>query len=188
MIWKKVNRNENYSINELGEVRNDLTDKIKKPTKNKANGYLCVDLYMNNKRKKECIHRLVAEAFIPNLENKLTVDHKDGDRTNNSIENLRWATYSENNSRFDTVGVRSQKVKVTHYNEKRKKRGGGHEEWLEIDNVMFFDRIIDVAEYFDLTIGNISMLLKEGNIGRRGKTRGYKFEYLDGKRVTINKL
>jgi hypothetical protein len=185
MIWKKVKRNENYSINALGEVRNDLTGKIKKPTRNKSNGYLFVDLYMNNKRTKETIHRLVAEAFIPNLENKQTVDHRDGDRTNNSVENLRWATYSENNSRFNSVGVRSQKVKVTHYIEKRKKRGGGHEEWLGIDNVMFFDRISDVAEYFNLTISNISLLLKEGNIGRRGKTRGYKFEYLDGKRATF---
>lgn len=188
MVWKKIKRNENYSINELGEVRNDLTGKIKKPTINKSNGYLCVDLYMNNKRTKECIHRLVAEAFIPNIENKLTVDHIDGDRTNNSIENLRWATYSENNSRFNTKGVRSQKVKVTHYMEKRKKRGGGHEQWLDIDNVMYFDRISDVAEYFNLTISNISLLLKEGNIGRRGKTRGYKFEYLDSKRATFNKL
>ena len=185
MIWEKVKRNENYSINELGEVRNDLTNKIKKPTVNKNNGYLSVDLYMNNQRTKECIHRLVAEAFISNSVNKPCVDHKDGNRTNNSIGNLRWATYSENNSRFNVIGVRSQKVKLTHYIEKRKKRGGGHEKWLSVDNVIHFDRVSDVANYFNLTIGNISLLLKEGTIGRRGKTRGYKFEYSNSERITI---
>ena len=186
MAWKILKQNKNYSINEHGEIKNNATGKIKKPTLNKNNGYYCVDLYENNKRKKYTIHRLVAENFIPNPLNKPTVDHKDGDRTNNCISNLRWATYSENNSRFENNGVRSQKVKVTHYKEKRKKRGGGHEAWLDIDNIMFFDSISNVAEYFGLTISSISLLLKEGNIGRRGKTRGYKFEYFNSERVTIS--
>ena len=179
MAWKILKQNKNYSINEHGEIKNNATGKIKKPTLNKNNGYYYVDFYENNKRKKYPIHRLVAENFIPNPLNKPTVDHKDGNRTNNSIKNLRWATYSEQNSRFNVNGVRSQKIKVTHYKEKRKKRGGGHEAWLDIDNIMFFDSISNVAEYFSLTIGSISLLLKECNIGRRGKTRGYKFEYFN---------
>lgn len=186
MTWKKIKQNENYSINELGEVRNDLTGKLKKPYVNVGNGYMTVDLWWENKPVKLTIHRLLAEAFIPNPDGKPTVDHKDGNRLNNSLQNLRWATYSEQNSRFNTAGVRSQRVKVTHYAEQRKKRGGGHEAWLEADDVMYFDRITDVAESFGLTIGNISMLLKSGNIGRRGKTRGYKFEYIGGQRSTIS--
>lgn len=186
MTWKKIKQNENYSINEYGEVRNDITGRIKKATINSANGYKVVDLWKNNKSHKYTVHRLLAEAFIPNPLNKPTVDHKDGNRLNNSLDNLRWATYSEQNSRFNDRGVRSQKVKVTHYAEKRKKRGGGHEEWLDADNVMYFDRISDAAEFFGLTIGNISQLLKGGNIGRRGKTRGFKFEYSEGERVTIS--
>lgn len=186
MKWKKIKQNENYSINEFGEVRNDKTGKIKEPFINKQNGYKTVDLWKDNKSTKYTIHRLLAETFIPNPHNKPTVDHKDGNRLNNSLDNLRWATYSEQNSRFDVVGVRSQSVKVTHYVEKRKKRGGGHEEWLNPDYVMYFDRISDVAKHFDVTIGNISMMLKDGNIGRRGKMRGYKFEYSDGERITIS--
>ena len=75
MGWKKIKQNENYSVNELGEVRNDLTGKMKRPHLNKRNGYLYVDLWKDNKSKKFPIHRLLAEAFIPNPQNKTTVDH-----------------------------------------------------------------------------------------------------------------
>ena len=183
-MWKKIDRNNNYSINEYGIVRNDRTNHIKKPTKNKKNGYLIVDLWKDNKSEKVPIHRLVAEAFIPNPENKPTVDHADGDRTNNSIENLRWATYSENNSRFGTIGVRSEKIIVKHYEEKRKKRGGGHEAWLGIIEILEFDSISETAKYFDCTISNISLMLEKGTIGQRGITRGYQFLYKHGERAT----
>ena len=186
MTWKKIKQCENYSINENGEIRNDITGKLKRPYINKANGYLTVDLWKDNKPFKVTVHRLLAEAFIPNPEGKLTVDHKDGDRLNNNLENLRWATYSEQNSRFNSIGVRSQCIRVTHYAEKRKKRGGGHEAWLDADDVMYFDRITDVANYFEVSIGAISLMLKNGTIGRRGKMRGYKFEYADGFRVTFS--
>lgn len=177
MKWVKIKRNRNYSINRKGEVRNDTTGIIKKQYVNPNNGYLTVDLYDGNKSTKVTVHRLLAETFIPNTENKPCVDHKDGNRQNNTISNLRWATYSENNSRFSTVGVRSEKIVVTHFKEKRKKRGGGHEAWLEPDNVMYFDRITDVAEHFGVTLGNISMMLKKGTIGVRGAMRGYLFQY-----------
>lgn len=185
-MWKKIERNDNYSINKQGQVRNDKTSHIKKPTLNKRNGYLVVDLYKDNKREKVPIHRLVAEAFIPNPENKLTVDHIDGNRQNNSIDNLRWATYGEQNSRFETLGVRSEPIIVNHYEEKRKKRGGGHEAWLGIIEVLEFDSISEVAKYFNCTVGNISMMLDKGTIGRRGKMRGYQFLYKHGGRATIS--
>ena len=106
MTWKKIKHNENYSISENGKVRNDNTKKLKRPYINKQNGYMYVDLWENNKSTKCPIHRLLAETFIPNPENKPCVDHKDGNRQNNSLSNLRWDSYSENNSRFGTIGVR----------------------------------------------------------------------------------
>jgi hypothetical protein len=59
-------------------------------------GYLYVELFEKPKRKKGCIHRLLAEHFIPNPSSKLCVDHIDGCRTNNNLDNLRWATATEN--------------------------------------------------------------------------------------------
>lgn len=182
-MWVKISRNNNYSINENGEVRNDITGNIKKPTLNKSNGYLYFDLYDSNKRSKVSLHRLVAEAFIPNPNNKPTVDHKDGNRQNNSIDNLRWASYSEQNSRFDTSGVRSQRIKATHYKEIRKKRGGGHLDWGGIDMILFFESVTECANYFNSTISNISLRLTEG-IGLRGRTRAWLIEYADSERHT----
>ncbi|MZX73155.1 endodeoxyribonuclease [Streptococcus pyogenes] len=185
-MWVKIARNTNYSINENGVVRNDITGRIKKPFTNKRNGYLIVDLYKDNKSEKVPIHRLVAEAFIPNLENKAMVDHIDGDRKNNSINNLRWATYSENNSRFETIGVRSESIIVKHYAEERKKRGGGHLAWLDVIETLEFESISETAKYFNCTISNISLMLLLGTIGKRGRTRGYQFLYKKGNRSKIN--
>lgn len=184
MLWKKIEGFENYSVSDSGEVRNDVSGKQKRQQLNKRNGYYYVSLWKNNIEHKIPVHRLVAIAFISNPDDKPTVDHVDGNRTNNDVGNLRWATYSEQNSRFDTNGVRSSSVLVKHYIEKRKKRGGGHEAWLGVDEVMKFDSITETAEHFGVTIGNVSLMLQHGDIGRRGKMRGYRFEYLDGTRAT----
>lgn len=161
MNWKTIKQNENYSINENGEVKNNISGKILKSFINKKSGYKIIDLWRNNKCKKIALHRLIAETFIPNPLHKPTVDHKDGNRLNNSIDNLRWATYQEQNSRFNTYGVRSEKITVTNINGTK----------LE------FNRITDVAKYFNCNISNISQMLKKGTYGKRGKTRYYKFEY-----------
>ena len=71
-----------------------------------ANGYMRV--YMRedktNHRKDQYVHRMVAEAFIPNPDDKPCVNHKDTDRTNNSLENLEWVTHAENNEHTMKIG------------------------------------------------------------------------------------
>lgn len=186
MKWKKIERNPNYSVSDNGVVKNNNSNIIKKPHINKKSGYYIVDLWQNNKAEKVPIHRLVAEAFISNPQNKPTVDHIDGDRLNNSVNNLRWATYSEQNSRFNSVGVRSETILVKHYGEERKKRGGGHIRWLDIIEELEFESISETANYFNCTISNISLMLEKGTIGVRGITRGYQFLYKNGERITIN--
>ena len=95
MNWKDIKNYENYQISDCGKVRSNFRSKDKSKYKEiklqNNNGYKLVQL--NNKDSKLMfrVHRLVAEAFIPNPENKRTVNHKDGDKSNNSVNNLEWA-------------------------------------------------------------------------------------------------
>jgi len=86
---------DNYLIYPDGKVYNQKYDRFLKPQLNK-DGYYYVYLSKTNKTYVKCIHRLVAGAFIPNPNGKPEVDHIDRNRKNNNIENLRWATHSEN--------------------------------------------------------------------------------------------
>jgi len=70
-------------------------ERIMTPTKDK-DGYLCINLSKNKKIYGKKIHRLIAEHFIPNPEKKKTVNHKNGNKTDNNIENLEWMTNLEN--------------------------------------------------------------------------------------------
>lgn len=106
-IWKDVVGYEGlYQVSNLGRVKSlkrivhykgrhhTVAEKIKKGT-SKENDYLIVALYRNNIGRMHYIHRLVAQAFIPNPDNKPTVNHINLDVFDNRVENLEWATYSE---------------------------------------------------------------------------------------------
>ena len=84
-----------YSITNDGMVYSYKSSKFLKPHSNHR-GYLMVDLYKNGKARKGVVHRLVAQAFIPNPENKPEIDHIDTDRQNNKVSNLIWCTRKEN--------------------------------------------------------------------------------------------
>lgn len=86
-----------YMINRKGEIKSLLTNKILKPAKVKT-GYMCVSLRKNGESKTVRVHRLLAKAFIPNPDNKPHVDHINGVRDDNRLENLRWCTNQENQS------------------------------------------------------------------------------------------
>ena len=79
--WKKVVGYENYSISDQGNVRKDKNMTLKKQTPDK-DGYLTTGIRKNKKTKMSKVHRLVASAFIPNPENKKSVDHINNDRKN----------------------------------------------------------------------------------------------------------
>lgn len=95
-IWKSIKDFPNYEVSNLGRVRNKNTNNILKPALDKTTGYLKVNLWNNGTEKMHTIHRLVANAFIPNPEMKRVVNHLDCIKTNNRVENLVWATDSEN--------------------------------------------------------------------------------------------
>lgn len=92
MKTKEIQGFEKYLITENGTVINSQTNKVLKPCNN-GNGYLYVSLGRKNHR---YIHRLVAEAFIPNPDNLPQIDHIDTDKTNNNVSNLRWVTRKQN--------------------------------------------------------------------------------------------
>lgn len=92
--WKSIKGYERYSISNEGEVMNPQGE-IMKPFF-AGSGYLQVTLWDNSKRKKFYVHRLVAEAFIENICGCKEVNHKDGNKENNSALNLEWCTRAEN--------------------------------------------------------------------------------------------
>lgn len=96
-IWKIIESSPNYEVSNFGSVRNTKTGNILKVVTNNY-GYKLVCLSNKNKKQTSYIHRLVAEAFIDtDLDPKTSVvNHIDGDKSNNAIDNLEWATYSDN--------------------------------------------------------------------------------------------
>lgn len=93
--WKIVQGFENYLVSTLGNVKT-INGRFKKVVYDNKNSYGYVELWKNNKGKKFRIHRLVAETFIPNYDNKEQVNHIDGNKTNNCVDNLEWVTPKEN--------------------------------------------------------------------------------------------
>lgn len=109
--WKDIKGYEGlYQVSDKGNIRNIKRNSNLKPTPD-ADGYLRVSLSKNNKGKTFKVHRLVAEAFIPNPENKPTVDHINTIRTDNRVSNLRWFTKKEQiTENVITSGRRRKKV------------------------------------------------------------------------------
>lgn len=96
-MWKSINEASNYEISDEGEVRNKTTKYILKGRLSKS-GYLQVSIKIDEDSifHNRYIHRLVAEYFLPQTENNLIVNHKDGNKQNNKVENLEQMTQSEN--------------------------------------------------------------------------------------------
>lgn len=98
-MWKQIvlqGIETNYEVSNMGEVKNTKTKKTLKGSI-KANGYKEFQLSVNGERKYLMGHRLVALMFIPNPDNKEQVNHINGDKLDNRVENLEWNSSSENN-------------------------------------------------------------------------------------------
>lgn len=105
---------DNFEISNLGKLKNIKTNKILKV--NLVNGYwgVCISLGSRIHKKTIIIHKAVAETFIPNPDNKPQVNHKDGNKQNNYVDNLEWVTASENlQHAYDT------KLRISHKGEAR---------------------------------------------------------------------
>lgn len=117
IIWKPIEGFENYSISNTGEICNNKTDHIM--LKSISNGYQVVTLSNRGSQTQKYVHRLLMEAFNPmedkELQNKMVVNHIDGNRSNNDLQNLEWVSIKENNLHarnilHKTVGMPSKAV------------------------------------------------------------------------------
>jgi hypothetical protein len=153
-IWVFIDGYKNYKISNLGNVMNTVTGKVLKG-QNNGRGYLFVSLYdENHKCKQIMIHRLVANAFIPNPDNLPQVNHIDECKHNNCVENLEWITSVDNinhGTHNERVGLNNPLRKpiysVTEYGE-----------------VVYFDSARDAVSYYaennlDVHVSGISQAL-----------------------------
>jgi len=110
IIWKTLiyqgKSFEQFEVSNNGQIRKTETKHVYKLHLNKT-GYwqVCVSLGSRNNKKIFRLHKAVAETFIPNPDNKKTVNHIDGNKQNNLVENLEWATYSENTKHAFNTGL-----------------------------------------------------------------------------------
>lgn len=104
--WKLISKTDNlYAISTLGRVMSMKKGNIMKTTVTNK-GYELLVAHINGKQKGYTIHRLVAEAFIPNPNNYPIVNHKDENPLNNKMENLEWCSFSYNN-RYNNINIKN---------------------------------------------------------------------------------
>lgn len=110
-IWKDIAGDEGlYQVSNMGRVKSlqstKMHDRVKILSPVCADGrYLRVSLYKDKKSKYFQVHRLVASAFLENPKDKTQVNHINGDKTNNCVDNLEWCTPSENNQHAYKIGI-----------------------------------------------------------------------------------
>ena len=163
--WREIEGYEGlYSVSDMGRVRKNISGRILKPRN--LNGYQRVALYgkvgepKGSRPTDYFIHRLVADLFIDNPENKPQINHIDEDKSNNIVSNLEWCTALENSNH----GTRTQRIA-----EANKKAIILKREYTEI----IFDSVADCAEFFGIRGSSMSYVLKN-----KTEYRGFQIGYV----------
>ena len=152
-----------YDITEDGKCINKKTGYIKK-TFISNTGYKRVSLWNNGKQQKFSIHRLVATKYIPNPNNYPLVNHKDGNKLNNNVDNLEWCDLSYNTKHaYKHNLINSNTTKVIQYSKDMKKI----KEW---------DSVIEVEKELKINHANIITVCKQNT--NRKYAGGYIWRYV----------
>lgn len=154
--WVPIKGYENlYHVSDLERVksllRSDKWGRIRQevymtPTVN-GDGYFILELYKEGKSKIKLLHRLIAEAFIPNPGNKRCINHIRSIRHDNSLSNIEWATHSENNKHAFDFGFQIKKV------------GSGHP-----GSRLNEQKVIEIRSKYSAGMGSLRKLSKEYNV------------------------
>jgi hypothetical protein len=183
-IWKPIQDCYKYEISNLGRVKNIKTGKYLK-SKIRQDGYENITLYINNKPKTFKTHRLIAQAFIPNPENKPTVNHIDRNKSNNSISNLEWATMSEQNYHSAKTMSSNRPYLFKKIVQKT----------LTEDFIQIFNSIKDASNWIinskltiQKNITNISSNICAVANGKKKLAYNYKWEYFNSEEIIINEI
>lgn len=155
-----INEFDNYAISNLGNIKNIKKGNILTPYLN-TNGYLTYTFCQNGVKKTFRLHRLVALYFIDNPNNLPYVNHKDGDKTNNKVENLEWCTAKENDVHARSNGLKNQEKPIIAKN-------------IETNETLTFKSVTEAGAFLGINKGTISKVLN----GKRNQTHGYKFYFI----------
>lgn len=146
-IWKPIKDFENiYYVSNKGRVKNIISNKLMSIFV--VGNYYKVAL----KSKQYFVHKLVANAFIPNYDNKPCVDHIDTNSLNNNVENLRWVTIKENNNNPITISKQTDRLRS--YNIGRKIRVIKFK-YKDYNNIEIFNSVLDAANSINDSSTNI---------------------------------
>lgn len=159
-IWRKIDDYPNYEVSSLGRVRNIETGLILSGTKN---NYIQICLRKEGTRNILDVHRIVAKTFIQNPENKPCVNHIDGNKHNNRVDNLEWVTYSENTRHAFRTGL----IQITnnHISNRIKQKV------LCVETGQVFESLNQVAKYLGVNSGSIHQAIR-----KRWRCGGLHFE------------
>jgi hypothetical protein len=163
-IWKKVESIGDYEISNFGKFRNAKTKFILKGNKLK-NGYIQVDSWYKQSRKHHLLHRLIALSFIENPLNKPCVNHINGIKDDNRIENLEWVTQSENI-------IHSYKTGLSRNSEKQRAKASLNgringikscaKPILDIFNNVYYISLKDMETKLNINYSTIKIRIKKG--------------------------
>lgn len=161
--WKLVKEYSDYAVSTQGRVFSRKTKRILKPSK--ATGYPCVNLCKDGIRTAYYVHRLVADAFIPNPHDLQYVNHIDGNKLNNNVSNLEWCTAAQNTQHAVSTGIMrpGKRNKVARYT----------------TNGQLLDTFESTMEASHVTGINQSDI-SQCALGRRYTAGGFFWKYTDG--------
>lgn len=177
-----------YLVSNDGKVKSIRSNKILKPTHDKY-GYLYYVLCVNGVRKTIKAHRLVAMAFVKNPDNKPAIDHINGIKTDNRVENLRWVTNKENTHNPNTLEkvISNGKRRLPQMFQSSIKRNFGriktaiYKDGIKIGE---FNSQKSASEYIGVSAGNVSQCVS----GKKKSCKGYTFKKIEEFPIAVTKI